>query len=357
MAPSLYTPHSHGGDETDGTLLVALAICLLAVLSTLAVSIAGDTAEEQARPRLICPDMAPSPIKRFEAANVVVGDDLYLFGGFDTGGLRATVRADVYDPQSNSWKRIADLPEPVTHAGIASDGSAIWVAGGFVGDHPGKTTRAVWRYDTRADRWQPGPPLPEERAAAPLVRHERTLHYFGGLHADRKTDAGEHWALDLDAPSAWQPRAPLPIPRNHLGGIELGGLIYAVGGQHGHDGPHEDIPPVHAYDPRSDTWRELSSLPYGRSHFEPGIFTAGGQIVIVGGRANKKSVVDDITAYDPRTNGWRDVALLDVGVRAPTAASIGSRVFIGLGGLLPSGVAPRATLRACELRELGLGPG
>lgn len=304
--------------------------------------------------RLDCASVASSPIRRFEAATAVVGDRLYLFGGFETRGLRATTRSDRYDPATDSWTRIADLPAPVTHAGIAVDGTFVWVVGGFVGDNPGTATDSVWRYDSVNDRWEPGPSLPEPRASAPLVRHRRSLHFFGGLRSDRTTDSGDHWRLDLDSPSAWEPRAALPEPRNHAAGIELDGTIYMIGGQHGHDGVFEDVASVHAYDPASDSWRERAPLAYGRSHFEPGTFSANGKIVIVGGRANARLVVYDVTAYDPIADKWNDLVPMDVPARAPTAALVGDRVLIGLGGLLPSGVDPRAELDACTLEEIGL---
>jgi N-acetylneuraminic acid mutarotase len=304
--------------------------------------------------RLDCPTVAPSPIPRFEAASAVVRNQLFVFGGFETIDLRATTRSDRYDPATNSWTRIADLPEPVTHAGIAVDGDYVWIVGGFVGHNPGQATDRVWRYDTRNDRWEPGPSLPQPRASAPLVRHQRSLHYFGGLRSDRRTDSSDHWRLDLDSPTAWTPRAPLPDARNHLGGVELDGMIYAIGGQYDHDGPYKDVAAVHGYDPVKDSWRELAPLPDGRSHFEPGTFTANGKIVIVGGRANRREVLYEVTAYDPKTNRWQDLVPTPVPTRAPTAQLVGERVLIGLGGLLPTGGKPRTELKACTLKQMGL---
>lgn len=303
--------------------------------------------------RLDCQSVAPSPIARVEALTAVVSDQLYVFGGFERG-LRATTRSDRYDPVKNSWTRIADLPVPVTHAGITVDGTNVWVAGGFVGDSPGKATDAVWRYDSVNNRWEAAPSLPEPRASAPLVRQGRSLHFFGGLRSDRMTDSGDHWRLDLDSLNSWEPRANLPDPRNHGAGIEFNGMIYMIGGQHDHDGAYEDVASVHAYNSISDSWQELAPLPSGRSHFEPGTFIANGKIVIVGGRANDRIVLYDVTAYDPVTNIWKELRPTDVPARAPTAALAGGRVLIGLGGLLPSGLDPRAEFDACTLEEFGL---
>lgn len=303
--------------------------------------------------RLDCARAASSPIARVEALTAVIGARLYVFGGFERG-LRASTRSDLYNPETDTWDRIADLPMPVTHAGVAIDGPHVWVAGGFIGDHPGRATDLVWRYDSLTNRWDAMPSLPEPRASAPLVRHGRYLHYFGGLLSDRETDSGDHWRLNIDSPSSWEPRAQMPAPRNHGAGIELDGLIYMIGGQHGHDRTFEDVASVHAYNPATNAWQELSPLPSGRSHFEPGTFTTRGKIVIFGGRSNTRRVLYDVTAYDPMTDAWTALVPMSVPARAPTAALVGHRVLIGMGGVLPSGTAPRAEISACTLEEIGL---
>jgi hypothetical protein len=107
----------------------------------------------------------------------------------------------------------------VTHAGVAVVNGEVWVVGGFAGDHPGAATAEVWRYNVAGNAWTPGPPLPEPRGSGALVELDGELHFFGGVKTDRDTDAPSHWALRLDeVPAAWQPRAPMLHPRNHLSG-------------------------------------------------------------------------------------------------------------------------------------------
>lgn len=90
------------------------------------------------------------------------------------------------------------MPTAVTHVNAALDGSRVWFAGGFVGNHPGLTTDAVWQYDAIANSWQEGIPLPETRAGGGLQIIDGELHYFGGFAADRDTTCGEHWSLLLE---------------------------------------------------------------------------------------------------------------------------------------------------------------
>jgi hypothetical protein len=126
------------------------------------------------------------------------------------------------------------MPVALTHAGQAVDGGAVYIAGGFVGNHPGGSTAGVWHYDTLGDSWTAAPDLPADRGGGALVRLGRTLHFFGGATRTAGinvlTDFGDHWTLDLgptDAPAddaaAWESAAPLPNARNHLGGRLLAG--------------------------------------------------------------------------------------------------------------------------------------
>ena len=80
---------------------------------------------------------ADATIPRFEAQGLALNGKLYVFGGFYTGDpILATLQSDVYDLMSNTWTPLAPLPEKLSHAGQAADGKFIYLAGGFVGDHP-----------------------------------------------------------------------------------------------------------------------------------------------------------------------------------------------------------------------------
>lgn len=110
---------------------------------------------------------APSPIPRFEAGNEVVNDKLYVFGGYFTSSIQATTRSDVYDPIQNNWTQLSDMPEPITHAGVAVDGNTIYIAGGFVGDYPGSVTKEVYKYDVTSNNWNTLPSLPTGDRSGP----------------------------------------------------------------------------------------------------------------------------------------------------------------------------------------------
>ena len=274
----------------------------------------------------------------------MIGGRLYVLGGFVNPGLQATTRVDVYDPVLDAWSSAANMPVKITHEGAALDGTKLWIAGGFQGDNPGFAVADVRIYDSVADAWSSGPPLPSPRAGGPLVRFDRELHYFGGVLPDRNTNSADHWMLDLDDLAAgWVARAPLPDPRNHLSGARVGARIYAVGGQHNHDVNPIDVASVHAYDPVADVWTQVASLPFARSHCEPGTSVVGGKLRVAGGRGPTPNdlSIGEVIEYDPQANAWSFAFSLPMSLFAPVAQPVGGEYVVSCGG--PSVFAPQTT--------------
>ena len=130
------------------------------LLSFVAVAVMGpsSTAAQELEWQAL-PDM---PIGKWEAAAAVIDDKIYLFGGY-IQNVRSSKRSDIFDPSDGSWTRLQDLPSAVSHINAVLDGRTVWFAGGFKDGYRGN------------------------------------LHFFGGLKADRDTDAPDHWVLDVEA--------------------------------------------------------------------------------------------------------------------------------------------------------------
>lgn len=303
--------------------------------------------------------VAPSPIPRFEAQSAVVNDQLYVLGGFYNSAIQATPQIDVYDPGKDTWTRLSDMPLAVTHAGVAVDGQTIYLAGGFVDDPAGGyVTDRVLRYDVASDAWSDAPPLPEARGAGGLVRLDRELHFFSGLNADGE-DRADHWILDLDGGTGWRDAAPMPNPRNHFGYTELDGKIYAIGGQHHHDEQSGNQADVHAYDPSTDSWTAVASLPFPRGHTHTGTFVSDGRIVIVGGQGNgddRPRTLADVTEYDPVTDTWVELLPLPEPRQAAVAQRIGEWIIVTTGAtqdLEPTTTTWIAAAMSSQVIDLG----
>jgi N-acetylneuraminic acid mutarotase len=279
---------------------------------------------------------APAPIPLFESQGVVIGKKMYVFGGFNTGDAHATAESFVYDSATNGWAKLKDMPEPLTHAGTATDGKYIYFAGGFIGSHPGPITNHVWKYDTTTDEWGEVSPLPAERAAGVLVMLGQNLHFFGGgIRNNQETsivkDSENHWMLNLANPTGWKELAPLPNPRNHFSGVVLHGKIYAIGGQHLEGAAREYVSDVQMYDPKTNTWERKTPMPFGISHIGAATFVVDGKIVTIGGITEGQQLIASVLLYDPKEDVWEYLASVPQPIQASVAGVIGDTIYMTTG--------------------------
>lgn len=277
---------------------------------------------------------APTPVARFEAQGTALNGKLYVFGGFDTTDTRATSRSDVYDLATNTWSRLPDMPlgYMATHAGVAVIGDQIYLAGGYLGDHPGPGTAQVWRFDTGDNTWRRFVDLPAARGAGGLAAVGHDLYFFGGTNQTRETDKGDTWTIDAEDPSGgWQPLAAMPNPRNHIGATSLGGKVYAVGGQHHEDEFTGNQDEVDVYDPATDTWRKAASLPAARGHINSSVFVLNGRVVVAGGTGNGNVPLADVVEYEPQYDVWVKLPSLPAGRKTPVAGVIGGKLVVATG--------------------------
>ena len=147
------------------------------------------------------------------------------------------------------------------------------------------------------------------------------------------------------APSAWETRAPMPLPRTEVSAAVVGNEIVVLGGFTIDRGASRR---VDAYSPGPDTWRRLPDLPIGVHHamavgargkpyvlggytvagatlraafvLEQGAWrllprmpfpraaagagVAGGRIVVAGGIGEGRRLVRNALAFDLRTRRW-----------------------------------------------------
>ncbi len=93
---------------------------------------------------------------RFEHGAVAFNGKIYVFGG-------ATVRdeklvylssGEVYNPATDTWSSIADMPIPLARMGATTDGKYIYAIGGTNSDWWYGGTSVVLRYDPATDTWK-----------------------------------------------------------------------------------------------------------------------------------------------------------------------------------------------------------
>ena len=293
--------------------------------------------------------VASQPVIVNEALGKAVNGKLYSFGGFDSQkspNFTPTKRAYVFDPITNVWSSIADLPHTpnganfggVTHAGITTDGSNIYIAGGYTSNSAGTGqifgTNQVWKYNILQNTYSKLPDLPVNTSAGQLEYYNGKLHLIGGTNPARTLDLGDHYVLDLNNLSGgWVTKAPLPNPRHHGGSAVLNGIIYFIGGQHGHDDNLVTQKDVHAYNPVSNTWTKVADLPVpsnttGRSHITSSTVVKDNLLFVLGGECvHGTNRTNMVSSYDPSTNIWSNATPLPQNRYSGVAGAINGNLY------------------------------
>ena len=196
--------------------------------------------------------------------------------------------------------------------------------------------------------------MPQARGAGALVLLDGKLHFLGGTDIDRTTALTDHWVLDLaDGGGSGPPAAPVPVARNHVAAVTVGGMIYVIGGQTGHDETAIMQTEVYAYDPATDTWTERAPLPRLRSHITEATVVWNGRIIVLGGEDAHTSMVSEVNEYDPVTNTWSMLDPLPAARNSGVAGVIGNQIYYTMGapgvrtttyrGTFGSGTGPTPT--------------
>lgn len=278
-------------------------------------------------------------VARVEATTVDYRGDIYVFNGFKAG-IRIADSVEKYDVATKKWSIISSTTtlngSAVTHNGVVRVGADVWILGGRIGSHPGRVSDLVWIYNLDKKKWRRGPDLPMPMAAGGAALVNNKIHWFGGIDARARCDVNTHLVYDLGKPGAgWDnitSKAGMPSPRNHFSTATVGGIIYAMGGQYGHDNcpgkSTQDTTLVHAFNPKTNKWSRKADLPSKNSHTEPGTFVYKNDIYTTGG----ENAQDKVWKFNPRTNKWSTFRTLPEKLVAPIARIVDGNLIVAGGG-------------------------
>jgi N-acetylneuraminic acid mutarotase len=270
------------------------------------------------------------PAIRQEHAVVALGGEIYVIGGFAPGPT-ATVAA--YDPATDQWRSVVDLPEALQHANAAAVNGKIYVAGYYPAANFSAAEPTVLEFDPAANAWQERNPMPagSQRATACVAELGGKIYLFGGARGGTIAQAS---AYD-PATDTWDELPPLPEPREHCSAGAIAGKLYIASGRSNGIGGFQ--PKTYAYDPASRQYAEKAPIPTPRGG------TAGAvlhdRLFVFGGEGNSAAttgVFPKIEAYDPATDSWHSYPDMLVPRHGFGAAVIGDRIY------LPGGATQQA---------------
>jgi hypothetical protein len=268
----------------------------------------------------------PAPFQSELAATTFDGK-LYALGG--AGDDRGFKR---YDPASNSWTRLPDMPSGRNHhVAFAVDGG-VYFSGGAV---DAAAASEGYRYDIAAQRWEARPEMIYTYGSQAAVLNGRA--YIGDLNGELKEYDTARRVLRVISPH------PAKRERDHSQVVAYLGEIWMISGR------TPETRSVVIYDPVSERWRDGPSLARGRGGFAAAV--VGDQIMIGGGEllANGRVVLEPTTEiYTAGGNTWAAGPNLPVPVHGVPGAALNGRFYV-MSGSTKAGAFDGATGRVFSI--------
>ena len=185
------------------------------------------------------------PTKRYWTAAVCSGKTLVVIGGYSGGTLKTVEQLDI---DSLQWFIASELPHPLSQASATVCGDNLYLVGGF--DKIGNPTKSVLTCSLSA----------LVQSAKPATLGGRSEKAFSQTE------------------QVWREVASLPVVSSTC--ASLNGQLIAVGGEDTHN--MKTTNSVYAYDPTTDRWDVISTMPTARYHCLVAVLP-GNQLMVVGG--------------------------------------------------------------------------
>jgi N-acetylneuraminic acid mutarotase len=254
---------------------------------------------------------APMPRPAHHAALAAVDGKIYAFGGFVAPANTAVpvgaawepiADAWEFNPATDAWKPLAPLPGKRGSAIAAEVGGKIYVIGGAT------------------------------------TMEGSTDPFFTAFGPARVLSTNEVYD---PATNTWESRNPMSVPRNHAFGGVVNGKIYVIGGRTGHafilSATNTDV--VEEYDPASNMWSlPKERMPTARSGGASG--SDGRRIYVAGGEVTTTELVGAyraVEAYDPATNTWLTMPSMPMPRHGVAGGVIGNRFHLVSGMIQSAG--------------------
>ena len=185
---------------------------------------------------------------RYRAAGASCDDQsYYVFGGWDSNN-DPLAEAWKYDPDSDTWTALADMPVALANMEATCIDGLIYLVGGYTGT---AHTNSFQIYDTVNDTWL--------ASTWPNARSPMTAAWEGKLYAigGNPGPSDETWVYDPATTSWTGPLAPMPTATTYGAATTVDDYIFVVGGGNSDD--------VQRYDPINDVWDATGpALPAAR---------------------------------------------------------------------------------------------
>lgn len=276
----------------------------------------------------------PQPYRNGEA--VTLNNKIYFVSGYAKNSWPRHFY--MYDPNTNTWSRKADVPVVLQNLALAASNDKIYAIGG----DPVRNTN--FEYNPETNTWKTLAPMPTARQHIDCGVFENKIYVIGGLDSWIDPDSGtiskKNEVYDI-ASNTWSEKAEIPSLRNNPAIVALDSLIYVIGGGGSETNIWTNLATVECYNVKTNTWVQKNNLPY--PVFKPAALVINNNIILFGGIATingKDSCLNKTLLYKAETDEWQEITPLPEENIFFGCTNIGNKIYI-MGGM--KGVPPNYT--------------
>ncbi len=271
------------------------------------------------------------PTARASASAATIDGKIYVMGGIESGvafGEPASAIVEIYDPVTDSWDTSSAGPMPVGKNSYTTAvvNNKIYVIGGQ--STVGTTNlSSVYEYDPQTDEWTAKKPMPDERAGLSSGVVNGKIYLVGGYNLYPNSWNVYHlakaWEYDPVIDEWDTTKAALNVPREYLTASVVDGRIYAFGGW---DDAGTVFRTAEMYDPETDEWKLLPDMDEERVYLKSGAIN--NKIYLFGGSTlHSVPPKSDTWEYDPVSNTYRDVTSMPIGMMHGAASTAHAKIY------------------------------
>ncbi|XP_077059742.1 kelch domain-containing protein 7A [Siphateles boraxobius] len=190
-----------------------------------------------------------------------------------------------------------------------------------------KTSNGMYYYDDYKDTWHLHSHIPQEvlsKGCAMCTMDNYLFIAVGFQGLDREATPSKKVYCYNPMTSIWSEISPMNEARPHCKLVALQGHLYAIGG--------ECLSTVERYDPRTNRWTFVASLPNETFAIAHRATACNDELFVAGGTLRYT-----LLRYNPKTNTWRESMI--VGSKDKTAEIVAVRNFLYRFDISPLGIS------------------
>ncbi len=228
----------------------------------------------------------------------------------DLSGMVSNSLSGTFSVKPFPWVAQAGMPTPRIHAAVVAVGSRFYVMGGeptVSNVIPAPTLTTVEIFDAVTSTWTTGVPMPVAREYVSAINVGGRIYAFGGSAGVPPSACyvRPNAAVFDPGTNAWTTLTSAPIMMSGTAIAAIGTSIYLIGGVTDCPGTAASST-VQVYDTGLDRWSASASLPGVAEQLSAAV--QNGKIVEFGGLLNLTGGSGNATVsqsiYDPSMNAW-----------------------------------------------------